>query len=154
MLPDVGVEVGGSKVASEPPDQEPHNDNADVIWSGTRADHVALKVAHGILWVSLEGEPRGEDLRFCFERALATGTITTSMRTLVDLLRFTGAVDWPSIHAIKDMAAWGMDGQSRVAYLTRDTMFAVLLRALVDFFPRTRHRFFQDRDQALVWLRA
>ena len=111
-------------------------------------------MAQGILWVTLEGEPRGDDLRGCFERALATGAITTSMRTLVDLLRFTGAVDWPAIHAIKDMAVWGTDGQSRVAYLTRDMMFAVLLRALVDFFPKTRHRFFHDRDQALAWLRA
>jgi len=148
-------ESGGSRVALEPPNpQSPDNDDAGIIRCGSHADYVSLKVAQGILWVILEGEPRGDDLRLCFERALATGTITTSMRTFVDMLRFTGSVDWPSIHAIKDMAVWGADGQARTAYLTRDTMAVMLLRALVDFFPLTRHRFFADREQALLWLRA
>ncbi len=129
-------------------------DNANVIWAGTRRDYVALSVAQGVLWVVLEQEPTGADLRGCFQRALAAGTITTSMLVLVDMARFTGAIDWSAIHAIKDMATWGADGKARVAYVTRNNGFYVLLRVVADLFPRTRHRFFLDPHQAIAWLRA
>lgn len=131
-----------------------HNDNVGIIWRGTRTDFISLKIEDGLLWVSVEREVRGEDLRACFEYALATGAISTSMRTLVDLRRFHGSIDWSAIYAIRDMAEWGADGMSRVAYVVRHASVGMLFRLIRDLFPRCRHQAFASVDAALDWVRS
>lgn len=142
------IEPGDSRAAPEPP----HNDNIDTIRCGTERDNISLKVAQGIVWIHLEQEPSGDALRQCIQRAVAAGMIGSGRRVLVDMRRFTGPIDWAAIHDIRAMARWG-GGGSRVAYVARSGLVAVLLRVFSDLFPRSSHRFFTEPDEALIWLR-
>lgn len=146
---DIDMESKDSAAGWTPPD----NDKAGIIRCGTPQDYISLEVDQGIVWIRLEREPRGEDMRLCIERAFALGLIGTGRRVVVDLRRFQGSVDWPSIYAVAKMAPWGERGASRVAYIARHQATGVLLRLFGDLFPRASHRLFLDPEPALAWLR-
>ena len=76
------------------------------------------------------------------------------MPTLVDLTNFRGPIDWSAIYAIQRMAPWGSGarGRSRVAYVSRDRMFGIVLKLIAGLFRRTRHRLFADEPDARGWL--
>ncbi|MGA2051723.1 MAG: hypothetical protein ABSH19_00285 [Opitutales bacterium] len=124
--------------------------------SGSPAGRFTLCVQQGLLRVTAEGEPIGQDLLVCFRRAQDAGWLQPNMRTLVDLTRFTGVIDWPAIHAIKRMAPWGTDPgpAPRTAYLVRDTLTGMVVKVLSLLFPRSRHRLFLNEAEALAWLHA
>ena len=110
--------------------------------------------AKDILWVLVVKEATGEDFLACFRQALDAGVVELSIPTLVDLTRFTGAVDWAAIRAVRDMAAWGRGAKrkSRVAYVVRDDQSAALVKIVAALFPRSRHRPFYNLEHALFWL--
>ena len=127
---------------------------SDVVRCGAATDSVTLVVNDGILDIRLEHEPRGEDLVRCLQRALDAGLMKYSMPTLVDLTNFRGQIDWSAIYAVQRMAPWGTGarGQSRVAYVSRDSMFKLVMKLIVGLFPYTRHRLFADEPEARDWL--
>jgi hypothetical protein len=149
---------------------------------GNAAGRVTLRVEHGVLWLKLEQDPHGSDVVECLERALAQGWLTTGMPILVDMLDFNGNIDWGAVRAIREImpcagairaegaraqglpaSGAGAEGQARatvdratqagrVGYVTRDPMFAPVLRIIRDLFTRSRHRQFRDPEPALLWV--
>lgn len=126
------------------------------IASETAQGGVFIRRKHDILWVLVEGEASGEELVDCFRRGLASGTIEAWMPSLVDMSRFTGAVDWAAVRKLRDMVSWGRGrrARSRVAYVLRDEQFGVLVKIVAVLFPRSAHRAFYDLSEAVAWLGA
>lgn len=107
------------------------------------------------LLIVVSGEPLGEALLECFEAARAEGWLRHRMKTLVDMRRFVGVVDWQAVNRIRQMADWG-DGEARTrtAYLVRNDGFAPLIKIAGTLFRGCRHKTFTDHDLAVAWLDA
>jgi hypothetical protein len=123
---------------------------------GSSRGRILLRIVNDRLFIDIIGEPTGPDLIDCFRRALATGQLKPSMRTMVDLTQFSGTVDWHSIDTIARMAPWGRGrpGAARVAYVVRNQPFFLLIKAAWARFPLVQYRIFFSRQEALVWLEA
>ncbi len=105
------------------------------------------------LLLVVSGEPPGTALLDCFEAARTQGWLRHSMRTLVDMRRFVGIVDWQSINQVRQMADWGDDeGRTRTAYLIRNDGFMPLVKIASTLFRCCQHRAFTDHDVAVAWL--
>jgi hypothetical protein len=143
---DLGPEAGPSAGPFGPP----------AIVCGTKAGGVSAGQGPGFVWIRVEEEPSGADLMACIRQAHDTGLLPTATNTLVDLTDFHGVVDWSAIHAVRDMAPWGDASMAkpRVAYVSKDRMFAALIRLVTGLFPRARHRLFGNIADALAWLGA
>lgn len=130
--------------------------SAAAITRGTAQDGVTLRVEDGVLHIAILGDSPPGGLVDCFREAFATGVVAESMPVLVDLTRFRGRVDWPSIRAIGDLTPWGRDHtrSPRVAYLSDSPWFGALLKVAAALYPRSTHRRFDDARAALAWLRA
>lgn len=115
---------------------------------------VFLRPREGVLWVIVEGEATGDNLAAAFRRALDHGVVDLWMPSLVDLTRFTGAVDWAAVRSVREMAAWGKGNKpkSRVAYVLRDQRFVALVKIIAVLFPRSHHRAFYDFAEAARWI--
>lgn len=125
------------------------------IFCGTKLSSVSAGLADGILWIRIWNEPQGEDIVGCIRQALDTGLLTTGADTIVDLTNFRGIVDWGAIHAVRDMAPWGLGRarQARIAYVSTDRMVGALIKLAAGLFPSGRHRLFVEHAAALAWLR-
>lgn len=126
---------------------------------GTKAGGVSAGQGPGFIWIRVYAEPTGADLVGCIGQGRATGLLTRGEPVLVDLTAFRGVVDWSAIHAVRDMDAWGEGsgaaepaGKIRIAYVTKDRMFAALIRLVAGLFPKQRHRLFATCHDALAWL--
>ncbi len=126
----------------------------DIIASSCAGGGVFIRRRGPMLWILIEKEASAKELVACFKQALDAGWMKLSMPTLVDLTRFTGAVDWSAIRAISKMARWGSDRRevSRVAYLVRDGQFNALVKIVSALFPLSSHRPFASPEHALTWL--
>ena len=126
------------------------------IVCGTKAGGVSAGQGPGFVWIRVYEEPTGDDLVGCIRQGRETGLLTRGERVLVDLTAFRGVVDWGAIHAVRAMDRWGEGSgeKTRVAYVTKDRMFAPLIRLVTGLFPKTRHRLFGTYDAGLAWLRA
>jgi hypothetical protein len=135
-------------------DVEATDAGAILIAPGDAHGRVALKAGADRLMVAVTGEPTGECLLECFRTGVERKIIQPDMRTLVDLTRFFGGVDWKLIFALRNLAPWGEGGtgNSRVAYLFRDGDFGAAIKIVSAMFTRTRHRGFTDRALAIEWL--
>ncbi len=124
------------------------------IYCGSRLGGVSLRVERGVLRIRVVNEPRGDDLVDVIRRAFEGGLLAVSTPTLVDLTEYYGTLDWEAIHKIRAMAPWGTGkpGAARVAYVSRDRLFAALIKLLRGLFPDTRHRLFATEPEALAWL--
>ena len=131
-------------------------DDDDFVSSSCAEGSVFMRRKDKMLWILVEKEASAADLMTCLKRALQAGWMKLSMPTLVDLTRFTGAVDWATIREISKMARWGSDASevSRVAYLVRDGQFNVLVKIVSALFPLSSHRPFSSPAHALTWLSA
>jgi hypothetical protein len=130
------------------------NDNEFISSRCAEGGGVFLRRKDNMLWILVEKEASASALVSCFKEALEAGWMKLSMPTLVDLTRFTGAVDWGAIRAISKMARWGTDKSevSRVAYLVRDGQFNALVKIVSALFPLSSHRPFSNPEHALTWL--
>ena len=124
--------------------------------SGGSRGRILLRIVNDLLFIDIVGEPSGPDLVDCFRRALATGRLKASMRAMVDLTEFSGAVDWRAVDTIARMAPWGRGrpGEARVAYVVRNQPFFLLIKAAWARFPLVQYRIFFSRPEAMVWLEA
>jgi hypothetical protein len=115
---------------------------------------VFLRRREGILWIMVEGEASGDNLVSAFRQALDRGVVDLWMPSLVDLTRFTGAVDWAAVRTVREMAAWGRGNKpkSRVAYVLRDQRVVALVKIIAVLFPRSTHRAFYDVAEAGRWI--
>jgi hypothetical protein len=76
------------------------------------------------------------------------------MVVLVDLSDFNGRFDWASIHAIVQLAPWGVEAgrASKVAYITKSAWFSAMMKVASLLFPKTQHRQFAGAHYAMRWL--
>ena len=130
------------------------NENTIFITRGPASAQIRLKASGERLYFIVEGEPSGQSLVDCIREGIHKGVVHASMRTLVDMTRFTGAVEWSALHTIRDMAAWGTDGDSRVAYVVRNSVFDAVIKIVQVLFPNTRHRTFDNFPDAVAWLES
>lgn len=137
----------------EPAALEP---TTDAIRVASGEGSVALWVHDDVLWIQIQGGPRGEALLRCIRQGLLAGRVRHSMSTVVDLSRFDGAIDWPSLRAVFALAPWGKGappGAARVGYVVRDGWFGMVIKAVRIMFPMSQHRLFPDVVGALAWVR-
>lgn len=123
---------------------------------GDKADFVDIRAEEGLLVIEVVGAPPCSHILQAIRRGYTEGWILTEMPTLVDVSAFHGNIDWASIKAISQMAEWGgrtPTARSRVAYLSPDPFFALVVKAVSILFFRSTHRLFADRQTALAWLR-
>lgn len=122
---------------------------------GDSSNTVSIAVRSDRMLVVLEGEPDVRTIVECLQSGLDQGWLRLSMRTLVDLRRFFGVVDWGALKGLEDLAAWASDGrESRAAYLVRNDAFHFIIRAIAGLFLHTRHKVFTSREAAVAWLNA
>jgi hypothetical protein len=126
----------------------------DVISSRSAQGAVFLRRKDKILWILVEREASAEEIVSCLSQALQCDWMKLSMPTLVDLTRFTGAVDWSAIRTVSKMARWGTDSNevARVAYLVRDGQFNAIVKIVAALFPLSSHRPFSNPEHAMTWL--
>jgi hypothetical protein len=126
----------------------------DFIAARSAQGAVFLRRKDKILWILVEREARAEEILSCLKEALQCDWMKLSMPTLVDLTRFTGAVDWSAIRTVSQMARWGTDSNevARVAYLVRDGQFNAIVKIVAALFPLSAHRPFSNPEHALAWL--
>ena len=113
-----------------------------------------LRIEDGILLVRLSGAARLSQVRAALTAMRESGTLTQARPTLVDLSEFSGAIDWAELRAISQMTEWAPPGSRvmPVAYVSGDSLFAMLIKLAQVFFPKAQHRAFPRRDWALEWL--
>lgn len=123
---------------------------------GDRADYVDIRVDDGLLLIEVVGAPETGKIYQAMQQGFTAGWIHTEMPTLVDVSDFHGRIDWSAIKGLSQMADWGSksDTPSRVAYISPDPFFALVVKAVSILFTRSTHRLFADRQAALRWLRA
>lgn len=121
---------------------------------GDRFDFVDIRVENGILMIDVVGAPESGKIHQAMQQGYTAGWIHTEMPTLVDVSDFHGRIDWVAIKALSQMAEWGAksDTPSRVAYLSADPFFALVVKAVSILFSRSTHRLFADRQTAMRWL--
>jgi hypothetical protein len=130
------------------------NENTIFITRGPASAQIRLKASGERLYVVAEGEPSGKSLVDTFREGIDKGAVHESMRTLVDMTRFTGAVEWSALHTIRDMGAWGSEGDARVAYVVRNNVFDAVIKIVQILFPDARHRTFDNFTDAIAWLES
>jgi hypothetical protein len=117
---------------------------------------VKLKICGRKLLITISGEPPGHLLLEQFQEGVARKLLYPGMRTLVDMARFIGVVDWQAMAKLRELAPWEKsDGfSSRTAYLLREEGAAMLVKAAGALFPGSEHRIFADRAAAIAWLES
>jgi hypothetical protein len=123
---------------------------------GRTSDNVKLKICGYRLLIVLVGEPAETLLLEHFQQGLAMRLIHPNMRSLVDLTRYFGVVNWSMLSQLRALAPWGEDPihPSRTAYLLRDSSAAMMVKAVSALFPKSQHRAFTERFEAVQWLEA
>lgn len=108
----------------------------------------------GILAITVTGAPIGGLIHDAILTGLEQGWLRPGIPTLVDVRSFRGNVDWQSMLAISRMTDWskGNTVTTKVAYLTSDSLFSLLVKAVSTLFPASRHRLFPEPDAARQWL--
>lgn len=121
---------------------------------GSTDDYVAVCLRDGILAITVSGAPAGRMIYDAILAGLQQGWLCPGIPTLVDVRDFRGNVDWQSMLAISRMTDWsnGNTVVAKVAYLTSDSLFSLLVKAVSTLFPASRHRLFPDPDIARQWL--
>ncbi len=121
---------------------------------GNNDGRVTLRLAEGVLHVSVENEASGDCLLAAFQKGIAAGWVRPGLPALVDLRQFTGVTDWAAVRAVRALAPWDKpaNGVIRVAYLNRHSHFGMLIQIVSAIFTRQQHQVFTDEAAALAWL--
>jgi hypothetical protein len=122
---------------------------------GNDTHFISVNVRDGIADITVVGEPEGKLIPACVRFAVTNHIMRLPMPTLVDLTRFNGSIDWQSIQAVAEMTNVWLpdDAPSPVAYVAPSALVALVVKLLAHIFPKSEHRLFHDRDQALAWLK-
>ncbi|WP_374304981.1 hypothetical protein [Ferrovibrio sp.] len=133
-----------------------HSDAPPEIRVGGEADYVDIRLEDGILAITVVGAPAGQLIHDAIQAGLQQGWLQPGIPTLVDVGDFQGNVDWQAMLTISRMTDWsqGKTVTAKVAYLTNDPLFSLLIKAVSTLFPDSRHRLFQDTGHARQWLMA
>lgn len=121
---------------------------------GSADDYVLVCLSDGILAITVAGAPAGGLIHDAILAGLQQGWLHPGLPTLVDVRGFRGNVDWQAMLAISRMTDWskGNTVVAKVAYLTSDSLFSLLVKAVSTLFPASRHRLFPEAETARQWL--
>jgi hypothetical protein len=125
---------------------------AHLFVRGTPGASIWLAVEPRRLHVVFDGEPDGACLTGVFAEARDAGLLTNDMWALVDITRFTGAIDWKAISALGEIMPKGGDTINRNAYIVRDGITAAMTKISAALFTRTQHQPFSNEAEAREWL--
>lgn len=130
------------------------SDHAPGLRLGSTEDYVVVCLSDGVLTITVTGAPTGGLIHDAILAGLQQGWLQPGVPTLVDVRGFRGNVDWQSMLAISRMTDWSKGGTlvTKVAYLTSDSLFSLLVKAVSTLFPASRHRLFAEPDAARQWL--
>lgn len=129
-------------------------DEVRSLVKGQGRDVVRIAAWDEHLLIVLEGEPPAEVIVESLTAGLDAGWLHLSMKTLVDLTRYVGVIDWGALKRLSEVAAWGKVSpeKSAVAYVVRNNEYGLIIKAISALFGRTRHRAFSARADAVAWL--
>ena len=115
---------------------------------------IRLKISGNRLLITITGEPASDILLEHFQQGLSHNMLPPNMVTLVDMRQFIGIVNWTILSKVRDMAPWGEDSAhpSRTAFLVRESNAEMLVKAVSAIFPRSEHRTFREKADAIAWL--
>jgi hypothetical protein len=149
------VVVSGYMEEDTTVDNLPSFDAASLSY-GNEVNQLTLCVRDGVAHFTLVGDPEGRSLYACIRFAVASGIMQLPMPVLVDMTRFSGSIDWQGIHAVAEMTFSQLRaGQpSRVAYVAPYGWVSLLIKLASHIFPKSQHRLFPSREQALEWLQS
>ncbi|MBN9588207.1 MAG: hypothetical protein BGN85_00905 [Alphaproteobacteria bacterium 64-11] len=135
-------------------DGDAGGDDAHRLVLGGGGSTVSITARGERMLIVLVGEPGCDLVIEALETGRRQGWLKLSMKTLVDLTRYFGVIDWASLTRMSQVADWAGESpeKSWVAYLIRNSEFGAIIRAVSALFGRTRHRAFTDRAEAVNWL--
>lgn len=121
---------------------------------GQTSNNIRLKVGGNRLLITITGEPSSDALLEYFQNGLARNLLPPNMVTMVDMRQFIGIVNWTILSKVRDMAPWGEDTDypSRTAFLVRESNAEMLVKAVTAIFPRSEHKTFREKADAIAWL--
>lgn len=130
------------------------DDGVHRVQQGDMRGWIRIAALGGRMLIVLEGEPPADTITAGLRAGLEAGWLTVSMKTLVDLTKYVGVVDWTSLKKLSELAEWGKVGpeNSAVAYVVRNNEFGMVIKVISALFGRTRHRAFASRADAVAWL--
>lgn len=105
------------------------------------------------LYMIFEGEVAGHHILGTLQEVVAAGLLPDdTFSVLVNMMTFTGALDWTEMAKISEVMPKGASTTNKNAYVVRDVITASLTKINATRFPRTQHHAFHDEDKALAWL--
>jgi hypothetical protein len=125
-----------------------------IIVTGRPGARYLMSIEATLTTFMADGEPDTPDFMNVFAQALRTGRFVGIVTVLVDLIRFTGAVDWGAVKALHDRIDWKAVGILKIAYLVRDMHFAPFAKIAGAIISEGEHVVFDDKRLALAWLAA
>lgn len=128
--------------------------NGQIFAFGRMGARYLISIEPGRTIFMVDGEPETRDFMAVFQMAIDADLFKGQVAVLVDLIRFTGGVDWAAVKAVHEMIDWRQVRRLRIAYLVRDAHFAPLAKIAGVIFPESRHQVFEDEGAALAWLAA
>jgi hypothetical protein len=120
---------------------------------GDKGARVVLAVASRRMYFVFEGECEGAQIVGVINDAKEAGVIVSDdFSAYVDMLPFTGALDWRVIPQIGEVMPKGNTATNKNAYVVRDDITAALTKINSALFSKTEHRAFATGAEALAWL--
>jgi hypothetical protein len=120
---------------------------------GGRGARILLAAAPHRLYLVFEGEAEGEQIVGALLDAKRAGLpASDEFSALVDMLPFTGSVNWRAIPQISNVMPKGRSTTNKNAYVVRDDITAALTKINSVLFPNTEHRAFDNEAEAVAWL--
>lgn len=129
-----------------------HSD-AQVFVQGVKGARILLAVGPRRLHFVFEGEAEGRQIIAALNAAKAAGVLVSDdFSALVDMIPFTGALDWRTIPEISEVMPKGTTTTNKNAYIVRDDITAALTKINSALFSKTEHRAFATEAEARAWL--
>lgn len=126
---------------------------ARIFVQGYKAAYALVAVWEHRLYLVFEGEVAGHHILGVLQEAVKAGLLPDdNFSVLVNMMTFTGALDWAQMAKISDVMPTGTCTTNKNAYVVRDVITASLTKINATRFPRTQHHAFHDETKALAWL--
>lgn len=144
--------TGGDKAFPLPAYVHAHNP-ARVFAQGNRKAYALAAAWPHRLYMVFYGDVSGGHILGALHEVVQSGVFPDDrVSALVDMLMFSGTVDWSAMVRISDIMPRGNCRTNRNAYIVRDAITASLTKVNAVHFPDTTHRAFHDEAKALHWL--
>ena len=122
---------------------------------GHRTAHIVMGMDSGILVIRIFGDTLAHDIKTAMRIAHSLGWLQPHSRSLVDIRRFSGSIDWRMLRDLTELTPWSRDRSSQsshCAYLFGDRLRDWFLSIVAGIYPGAGHRKFEEEAKAMAWL--